>query len=188
MTQKKIHVLKDVRLSFFSIFKPSTPIGYENSSEPKFSATVLLEKGSQQLQEMQQMIADIKKENLPFPEERWKWICLYDGDGPRAVSLSGERYDGFPGNWALALRSKFPVTIVDRQNNPIAEEKNPFYSGCYVNVQLGMSGNTQNGNINGFLQGIQFVRDGQALGGAGGGSLFERLDTLDPAPSAFEEI
>jgi hypothetical protein len=96
-----------------------------------------------------------------------------DGDGPQGKNKeTGVPHAGFPGNWFLRVKSgeEYRPTLIDRQKMPITE-KAKLYSGCYVYavVHAFTWKNDKKGpGITFGVDMVQFVRDGENLGGGGG--------------------
>lgn len=86
-------------------------------------------------------------------------ICLHEGD-------EKPDYEGFPGNWFISASNKVRPRIVDRNNAPLEEADGRPYAGCYVNmiVDIWAQDNSYGKRINATLMGVQFLRDGDALG------------------------
>ena len=76
-----------------------------------------------------------------------------------------------------ASNTKRP-TLVDRDRAPLIEDDGKPYAGCYVNaiVKPWAQDNQYGKRINFSLEGIQFVRDGEAFGG--GGATTEDFDVI----------
>ena len=71
--------------------------------------------------------------------------------------------------------------MVDRKVQPILDQSE-VYSGCYCNVSVSFYGYNTNGNhgIAAGLGNVQFVKDGEALGGRSKASDdFEAMDEDD---------
>ena len=60
-------------------------------------------------------------------------------------------------------------TVVDRDRSPLTAQDGKPYSGSYVNVIIDVwaQDNSYGKRINAQLQGVQFVRDGEAFSGGG---------------------
>jgi Enterobacter phage Enc34, ssDNA-binding protein len=106
-----------------------------------------------------------------------------DGDGPQGKSkTSGEPHVGFPGHWFLRVKSgeAYRPTLIDRQKMPIVD-KAKLYSGCYVYavVHVFTWDNKNKGKGLTFgLDMVQFVRDGENLGGSGGVDVDKWAETI----------
>lgn len=109
---------------------------------------------------------------------REKWgtkadaIILSMKENDRLAIHNGNKkaeYDGYPGNFFINARSKTRPLVIDRDRTPLTAADGRIYSGCYVNPQiiLWAQDNSFGKRINAELKGIQFVRDGDAFGGAG---------------------
>lgn len=147
-------MLKNVRLSFPSIFNRAKFDGQEG----KFEATFLLdkEKDAAQIKKIEQAINDaITSAKIKVPSDK---RCLKDGDDVE--------YDGYAGcNSIKASNNKRP-TIIDRDKTQLVEDDGKPYAGCYVNAVLEIwiqnNGFGKRANCN--LLGVQFVKDGTPFG------------------------
>ncbi len=148
----KIH-LKNVRLSFPSIFKRSVFDGKEG----KFEATFLLDKSDKAtkktLDEAIKVAIDEAKIKVPADKR-----CLKDGDE--------SEYGGYEGTWSVKAGSSKRPTLITRDKTPIVEDDDVLYSGCYVNaiVDIWIQNNQYGKRVNANLYGIQFVKDGEPFG------------------------
>jgi len=153
----KIH-LKNVRLSFPSLFKKATFEGVET----KYEATFLISKEDVKTKkildnEIQKMI---KESKIKFLEDN---ICLRDGN--KKMTKEGEPYDGYPGHWSLKASNEKRPTIINRDKTPLTEEDEALYAGCYVNVIVDFWIQTKRANrVNANLHGVQFFKDGEPFG------------------------
>lgn len=114
-----------------------------------------------------------------------------DGDGPQGKSkTTGEPHAGYPGNRFLRVKSgeEYRPTLIDRQKLPITE-KAKLYSGCYAYAVLHCFTWENDKKGKGLTFGInmlQFVRDGDRLGGGGGVDVdkwAEKIDDEGDAPA-----
>ncbi len=145
--------LKNVRLSFPSIFNRSTFDGKEG----KFEATFLIDKSDVKLKkELDLAIQNVLQEaKIKVAADK---ICLKDGDE--------SEYDGYEGNWSLkASNSKRPI-VIDRDKSPLTIDDNKPYAGCYVNaiIEFWVQNNQFGKRVNANLYGIQFYKDGEQFG------------------------
>lgn len=160
--------LKNVRLSFPSIFKRSD----FNGQEGKFEATFLLNKETQadQIAMIEKTIeAAITEAKIKVPTDK---RCLKDGDD--------FDYDGYAGHMAFKASTNRRPTIIDRDKTPLAEDDGKPYAGCYVNaiVDVWIQNNSYGKRANSNLFGIQFVKDGEAFG-AGDTDVTDEFDAFD---------
>lgn len=164
---KKI-VLKNVRVSYLNVFKPRA---MQEGQEPKFSAQIIMDKNHPQLKEFNAAVLEVAKEKFSklivgnkIPSKLK--TPLRDGDeeytAAEDLAVYGGKY------FFNANNTRRPVTI-DRLKNQIAEEDNVLYSGCYCNVIVELFAYDTAGNkgVAASLGGVQFIRDGEALGGRG---------------------
>ena len=145
--------LKNVRLSFPSLFKRSE----FNGEQGKFEATFLLNKKEHAkiIDSIQSDIDAGMKENFKkkIPADK---ICLKDG--------SESSYTGYGDN-VMSLKAsnnKRPL-VIDRDKSALTEDDNVLYAGCYVDaiVQLWYQDNNYGKRVNANLLGVQFYKDGE---------------------------
>lgn len=180
-------ILKDVRLSYNDLF---TPREYQpGDGKPRYSATVLIEPGSENHKTIMAAIQAEMKEK--FGEKAKARYAALKGDKKSFCYIPGEIKDPEDED----LEGKF-VLSVHRQANkgaPAVVDKNPSkkltaadgkpYSGCYVNLKAEIYAQTQgNIGVRGGLLGIQFSKDGQAF--AGGPANAEGFDNIDDGSDA----
>jgi len=148
----KIH-LKNVRLSFPSVFHRSVFDGKEG----KFEATFLLDKSDEKTKKKLDKAIDnaIKEANVKVPSDK---RCLKDGDDAE--------YDGYEGCWSIKAANNKRPTLIDRDKTAITEDDNILYAGCYVNaiIDIWIQNNNYGKRANANLYGIQFVKDGEPFG------------------------
>tara|TARA_R110002126_G_scaffold41214_2_gene120123 strand:+ start:1881 stop:2411 length:531 start_codon:yes stop_codon:yes gene_type:complete len=148
----KIH-LKNVRLSFPSIFKRSVFDG----NEGKYEATFLIDKSDKKTKKaIDEVIkAAIEEAKVKVPADKY---CLKDGDE--------SEYDGYEGMWSLKAANGKRPTVIGRDKAPLTEDDDVMYAGCYVNaiVDIWIQNNNYGKRANANLYGIQFVKDGDPFG------------------------
>ena len=158
--------LKNVRLSFPSIFNRATFDGVDG----KYEATFLISKDDVKTKKalddaIAKLIASAK---VKVPADK---ICLKDGDF--------SEYDGYADNWSLKASTSKRPTLIDRDKTPLVEADGKPYAGCYVNaiIDLWLQNNKYGKRINANLYGIQFVGDGEAFG-VGNVDVTDQFDNL----------
>ena len=152
---KKIQ-LKNVRLSFPSLFKRASFDGKDG----KFEATFLLDKeGHAKLisQIESEIEAEITAAKVKVPAAK---RCLQDGDE--------KEYDGYAGMMSFKAANNSRPLIIDRDKSVLAEDDGKPYAGCYVNaiVELWVQNNNYGKRVNANLHAVQFVKDGEAFSSA----------------------
>jgi len=156
-------ILKDVRLSFPSLFHKAV----FNGEETKFEATFLINKATHgpKIKEIKAEIDALIKENLKGAKIPPDKICLKDGDDID--------YAGYAGNMSLKASSTKRPIVIDRDKSPLTEDDNKFYAGCYVNasLELWVQNNQYGKRINCNLLGVQFHKDGEPFADGVKGSL-----------------
>lgn len=165
--------LKNVRLSFPSLFRKAT----FNGEETKYEATFLISKETQSelIAQIQGAIVEKVKVDLKGVKLGPDKICMKDGDEAE--------YDGYAGSYSLKASSIKRPLVIDRDKSPLSEDDNVIYPGCYVNaiIELWAQNNSWGKRVNANLLGVQFYKDGQPFGGgvSAGTDDFEFVDDDD---------
>lgn len=160
--------LTNVRLSFAHIFTAQPGKKQEDGSigKPKFNCAFLIPKNTKEgkkhieaMKEAMRQARDAKWGAKP-PKLKAEKLCLRDGDQ--------EDYDGYEGMMYVSASNTRRPTVIDRDRSPLTEEDGKPYSGCYVNaiVRIWCQDNEFGKRINASLEGVQFVKDGEAFGAA----------------------
>jgi hypothetical protein len=156
-------ILKNVRISFPSLFKKAV----FNGEETGFEGTFLLDKETQadQIESIQAQIKELIKTNLKGAKLGPDKLCLRDGDLVE--------YDGYANHFSLKASSKKRPLVIDRDKSPLVEDDGRPYSGCYVNasIELWAQDNNYGKRINATLLGVQFFKEGQPFGDGSSGSV-----------------
>jgi hypothetical protein len=146
-------ILKNVRISFPSLFKK----GSFNGEETKYESTFLLDKveHADSITEIKAQIADLVKSNLKGSKVPADKICLRDGDEVE--------YDGYAGCYSIKCSTKKRPIVIDRDRSPLTEDDGKPYGGCYVNasIDLWVQNNAYGKRINSTLLAVQFAKDGE---------------------------
>ena len=119
----------------------------------------------------------------------WKGVknALHDGDREKNKitgdgTTAGERYPERANSFFFTARTKFPIAVVDRQRNLITDP-GAVYAGCKIKLAVDVYAYSNQSQGIGFgLNGVQFVADGEPLGGGGKPAvetMFDVLDALD---------
>lgn len=152
-----------VRLSYVSVFQPrETPQGTK-----KYSVTCLLPKSDKAgydalmkaICEEYQANKDTVLKGIAKPK-----IPVHDGDG--TTSTGAEFGPECKGHWVFTASANetFPPSVVDQRVQPIMNQTD-VYSGCWGHVAISIYAyNNQSKGIGFGLNGIQKVKDDEALG------------------------
>lgn len=161
--------INDVRFSYCNLFQPKAPFN-NPQGEPKYSVTVLVPKTNTAAKAVidnaisQAIDAGVSSKwngvRPPQPS-----ICVHDGDGPRPSDGSsfGEECKGC---WVFNASTKQPPFVVDEYVQNIIDPTK-VYSGMWgnVNVTFFAYNNAGKKGVGCGLNGVQKIRDGEALGG-----------------------
>lgn len=164
----KIH-LKEVILSLPFLFEARA---FDSSSDEKFSADFIIERGSENEKVMKDAIkaeavklwndkADVKLKAIAAAGKVW---CLRDGDSK--VNKEGEPYNGYPGKLYVNAKNTIRPLVIDGQRAPLTQADGKLYSGAIVNAIIDVRVNNKpSDQAYAYLLGVQFVRDGERLAG-----------------------
>ena len=168
---KKI-VLRNVRLSYEHIFTPSS---FDDSQESaKYSATLIIPKDHPDLATLKRTLLEVGAEEYPkaFAVKGWPvgFTCALK-DADKETNMSGkvlsEANPEYKGCYILNADSTRRPLVVGRKKEAITEKDGIIYSGCYINVSLGIAtyefGKVKKG-VKAYLNGVQFVADGERFG------------------------
>lgn len=179
-----------VRLSYAHIFEPAADL----SGNIKYQATLLVPKSDTKtikavedaIEEAKQLGKDSKFGGKIPPKLT---IAFVDGDGVRPTDgepYGAERHDHYI--ITAKANENRPPLVVDKNLQRILDQT-AVYSGCYVRANINFYAYNSNGNkgVACGLNGIQFARDGEPLGGVqitaagafGDGFVFEEDDVND---------
>ena len=159
------HTFQNARISFPNIFEPKA----SENGNLQFSAAFLFDPAHPGIAGLDAMIDQVGK-------AKWgeKWVAvkkelkagnkLLTHDGDTKASLAG-----YEGNLFFNAYNTVRPTVVDRDRTPLTAQDGKPYSGSYVNVIIDIwaQDNKYGKRINAQLQGIQFVKDGEAFSGGG---------------------
>lgn len=169
--------IKNVRLSFPSLFEKSVFEGKEG----KYEATFLLPKEDTKTKKiLDNAINELLTEaKIKVKEDM---ICLKDGD----EIFEEKEYEGYEGHWALKASNKKRPLVIDRDRTPLDSSDEKPYAGCYVNaiIEFWAQNNAYGKRINANLFAVQFLKDGKKFGNDGPVDVkiseeFEDLGDLD---------
>lgn len=161
--------LENVRLSFAHVHRAQKPKPDKdgNVGAAKFNCSFLLDKnsasGKKNIEAMKEAMrqARDKKWGKNPPKIKADKMCMRDGDQ--------EDWDGYEGMMYVSASNTKRPKVIDRDKTPLTEEDGKPYSGCYVNgiVRVWAQDNEHGKRINASLEGVQYVKKGEAFGAAG---------------------
>ena len=173
------HTFANARIAFPDIF--------EANKDDKFAAAFIFPTDHPGIAALKAVIEEVGK-------AKWgaKWaqigkelkagdnLLIHDGD-------SKASYVGYEGNLFFNANNTVRPTVVDRDRSPLVAADGKPYSGCYVNVIIDVwaQDNQYGKKVNAQLQGIQFVKDGEAF--SGGGTSADASDFEEIAEGADAE-
>lgn len=155
------------RIAFPKLFEAEA---FPGTSNKKYGAAFLIPKGSDLEKQIEKAIeaeaqakyGKVWQKTLASVKGNNNKCCWQDGDlskyesneGHMILSAGRQEKDGRP-------------TVLDRDKKALEEADGRIYAGCYVNFNVDIW--AQDGQYTGIrcsLNGVQFVKDGDAFGGA----------------------
>lgn len=168
--------LKNVRLSFPSVFRRANFQGQEG----KYEASFLLDKKDTKTKALIDAAIEealVEAKIKVASDKRF----IRDGDD--------FDYDGYAGCWSIKSSSNKRPTVVNRDKTPLTEEDDVIYAGCYVNaiIDVWVQNNAYGKRVNSNLYGIQFVKDGPRFG-SGEIDVTDEFENIDGDNDIDDEI
>lgn len=148
----------EFRVSFPHVFEKHS--GFEGQ-EPKFSVVMLFSKKAD-LSALKRAVQNAAIEKWG-PKEKWpKNLRMPFRDGNEKSDLQGYKDTIF-----ISASSKQRPGVVDQRREPITEESEGFYAGCYARASLIAFAYDTAGNkgVSFSLQNLQKLRDGEKFSG-----------------------
>ena len=174
--------LRNVRLSYEHIF---TPTKFDEKGDPKYSATFIIPKDHADVPALKKALMEAGQEEFPADFKTGAWPKGYtcalkdaDKDMDSNGEVLAEKNEAYKGCYIIEANSARRPLAIDRKKAAVTEEDGVIYSGCYVNAVLGISGYTYGKvkkGVKAYLNGVQFVADGERFG-ADAMSDFDELD------------
>lgn len=153
-----------VRLSYVHLFEPYTN---DPEKEARYSVTILIPKRDKTTLDKIAKAIEVAKEEGKTKTFGGKIpgnlkLTLHDGDEEADL----ERNPEYAGHMFMAMSSKTRPGIVDQDLNAILDST-AVYSGCYARVSINAFPYSNSGNkgISFGLNNVQFLEDGEPLGG-----------------------
>lgn len=180
--------LNNVRLSYEHIFTPSA---FDDSQEAKYSATLIIPKDHADLPKLKKAFLDAGAEKFPtlFREAGWpKGVTCALKDADKDTTQSGEvlseKNPAYANSYILQANSTRRPAVYDRNMASLVEADGRPYSGCFINVLLGVAGyefGKVKKGVKAYLNGVQFVADGERFGT----DVADAFDVLDGGDDDF---
>lgn len=183
-------IIKNVRLSFPTLFEPKEfKLG---DGKPRWSATFLVEPGSDADKAIRNAINEAAKEE--WPKDWEKKLKAIEGQKNQFCYLDGntKSFDGYEGMWALSSHrsaktkngANTPPLIVDKDPKKVLTDKDGKpYAGCFVNAKVSIYAQSgENPGVRCSFTVVQFAKDGDAFA-----SSKPSADDLDDLSTEDEE-
>lgn len=177
--------IKDVRLSFPTLFTPKAQVGDDGKpGTPKYSCSGLFPREHAATKAISDAIKEVAKEKWPTTWEKilgglkgQDRLCLHNGDY--------KEYGGYAGNLYVGTSSTALPDCRDIDGSRLnASQAGRLYGGCYVDMVISIwpQDHVKYGKrVNAEILGVQFRRDGDAFraGEAAKDEDFEDLSSED---------
>lgn len=162
-------VTKNGKFRFDNVRVSFTKWLYEADENDKYSVSIIIDPNNPCLEEAKHFIEKKAKE---------KWgekaaaklkqayasnnVVLRSGD-----TKDTDRYPEYEGMMTMNAYSKKKPVMYAADRRPITENDGTIYSGCYCNVivDFWIQDDSNRKGVNGALEGLMFVKDGERLGG-----------------------
>lgn len=161
----KTVVIRNVRLSFPNLFRPSAAKGKDGQpqGEPVFSSAFILDKkaNAADIKALEAAVALVKKEKWQGKPVNMKNKSIRDGAEKAATEGYGDAIV------FISARNKRRPMVVDRNPTvPIVEGDPRLFAGCYVNAEVSAwaQDNQFGKGVNWSLNKVQYVREGDPFG------------------------
>lgn len=175
--------LKNVRICYAqNLF---TPTAAEEGKPKKFSSQfVIMNNDTAQLKAIRDAIDAVAEEKWPKKGATvvksligTDFLCLRNGDQkPDRSELEDAHY--------IDAKNKIRPTVLNKDKSQLTEDDGVIYSGCYVNANLDIyaheytEGKIRKSMVLAELQGVQFVKDGDAFSGSSKVSDADEFDDI----------
>jgi hypothetical protein len=166
------HQIQNVRLAFPNLYEPKV----NESGKASYGAAFIFPPDHPAVEGLRKIIDEVGA-------AKWgaKWgavkkamtagdnLLIHDGDAKADLA-------GYEGNLFFNAYNTVRPLVIDRDKTPLVAADGKPYSGCYVNaiIDVWAQDNQYGKKINAQVQGVQFVKDGDAF--AGGGKAAEDSD------------
>lgn len=159
------HTFANARISFPNIFEPKA----SESGSLQFSAAFLFAPDHPGIPGLDAVIEQVGKAKWG---DKWAAVKKELKAGDKLLTHNGDSkasLAGYEGNIFFNAYNTVRPTVVDRDRTPLTKQDGKPYSGCYVNVIIDVwaQENQYGKRVNAQLQGVQFVKDGEAFSGGG---------------------
>lgn len=179
-------VIRNVRLSYEHIFKA---VAFEEGKDPVYSATLIIPKDHPDLPAIKRAMFEAGQEEFPdaftkagtWPKGYTCGLKDADKDTNTMGEILAEKNPAYAGCYILEANSTRRPVVLNRAKAAVTEEDGLIYSGCYVNASLAAAGYTfgkVKKGVKCYLNGVQFVKDGERFG-ADATDDFDALDDDD---------
>lgn len=167
-------IIKNARLSYAHLFKADA---IAEGSEPKFSASIIIRKDDPQVANIKAALWKALQARFADKLKSGSWPSslhnpLKDGDE------MADDHPEYAGCWVLRSSSKTRPIVLGRRKEALTEEDGVIYSGCFCNFSLAAAAFDAQAKkgVTVYLNGVQFVQDGDRLAGFDATNDFDSLD------------
>lgn len=179
---KKV-LIRNVRLSYEHIFQPSA---FDDTQKAKYSVELIIPKDHPDLPNIRRALFEAGAEKFgsafatgkPWPTGYTCALKDADKDVDGSGVLLAEKNPEYAGAYILKADSTKRPLVYGRRKEALTEADGIIYSGCYINVSAAASGyefGKMKKGVKCYLNGVQFVQDGERFG-ADASADFDELD------------
>jgi len=159
------HTFQNARIAFPNLFVAKA----NEQGKEQFSGAFIFEPDHPGIAALEATIDAVGKAKWG---EKWTAVKKELNAGSKLLVHNGDTkasLAGYEGNLFFNAYNTVRPTVVDRDRSPLVAADGKPYSGSYCNVILDIwaQDNSYGKRINAQLQGVQFVKDGEAFSGGG---------------------
>ena len=177
-------LVENVRASFAEgIWTASAPPG--TNGEPAYNMQVILPRDHPQVPQLIQLINEAAQKQ--WKEKAQQVLTVAQAAGKVFLRSGDEKpYEGYAGNLYISCRSKKAPKVLEGRR-VVTREESRIYSGCYVNLLIDVFPYTRGSNgVGASFKGVQFLRDGDPLGGGAPANAEDFADIDETVDAANE--
>ena len=164
MSKPTRFTLNNVRASFLNIWQKAIFEG----KETKYEGTLLINK-EEQADQIETVEKAIMAALLAEFGEESKIPKILKGNGDKVCLRDGDEseYDGYEGHMSFKASNKMQPAVLDLNKQPVTEDQNLIYSGCYVDavVDIWIQNNQYGKRVNANLYALRYRGEGAPFGG-----------------------
>lgn len=161
-------VTPEFRASHPHVFKPTS---VKPGEDPSYSIEMLFDKKTTKLSDFQRVVKEAAVQKWGANQKDWPTpLKMPYRDGDKPYGKKKEVKEEHKGMWVIRASSKaeyYKPYVVGKDPEIKLTSESEFYPGCYARAAIKAHAYTfaDKDGVKFVLDGVQFIRDGEALGG-----------------------